>query len=338
MKQFSYALISRVCSGIIFILFISAADYVFAEEIHGRVTDADTGDALAFVNILVEGTQRGTMTDIDGYFTLNTREGESRLQLSHVGYFTKVYEISPDIDFHHINMRSKPYELKEVLVLSGDNPAHRIISNAIDHRKQNNPERLTSFSYTSYNKITGTLDRNFYLDRFQISGDSIDYRLAETLEERHLFLMESVTERTFRFPNLDNEKVIANRVSGLQNPLFTMLATELQSFSFYDNYITLMGNDFLSPLNRSAFSRYFYQLEDTLYQKMDSVFVISYKPQPGSNFTGLKGILYINNDGWAIQNVIAHTPENADGGLSFRIQQKYDKPGGKHWFPVQLNT
>ncbi len=338
MKQLFNALIYRVYSGIIFILFISAGDLVFAEEIRGRVTDEGSGNPLAFVNILVEGTQRGTMTDIDGYFSIKINEKESRLQLSYVGYFTQVYEISPNTDFHHISLFSKPYELTEVLVFSGENPAHRIIRNVINRRKQNNPERLASFSYKSYNKTTGTLDRNFYLDRFQISGDSIDYRMAETLDERHLFIMESVTERKYRFPNLDNEKIIANRVSGLQNPLFKMLATELQSFSFYDNYITLMGNDFLSPLNRSAFSRYFYQLEDTLYQGRDSVFVISYEPRQETNFEGLKGVLYINNDSWAIQNVIAHTPDNADGGLSFRIQQKYDKPDDKHWFPVQLNT
>jgi hypothetical protein len=338
MKLLSSAFIFRVYSGVIFIFFIAASDYVFAERIHGRVTDADTGDALAFVNILVEGTQRGTMTDIDGYFNINLREEESRLQLSYVGYFTKVYEIFPDTYFHHISLVSKPYELTEVVVFSGENPAHRIILNAIEQRKKNNPERLASFSYNSYNKIIGTLDRDYYLDRFQISGDSIDYRMAETLEERHLFIMESVTERQYRFPNLDNEKVIANRVSGLENPLFTMLATELQSFSFYNNYITLMGNDYLSPLNRFAFNHYLYQLEDTLYLQRDSVFVISYEPRQETNFGGLKGVLYINNDGWAIQNVIAYTPENADGGLSFRIQQKYDKPDGKHWFPVQLNT
>ncbi|TVQ90495.1 MAG: carboxypeptidase-like regulatory domain-containing protein [Bacteroidetes bacterium] len=310
----------------------------FASEVRGRITDAQTGEPLAFVHILIENSQRGTMTDIDGYFSLELQHNDSVLRLSYVGYFTKLYRPKPEVSTHFIALQSHPVELAEVVVYPGENPAHRIVLNAIENRRRNNPQRLSSFSYTSYNKLAGTLDRNFYLDQFNLTGDSVHFRMAKTLEERHLFLMESVTERKFRYSNLDNEKVVANRVSGLQNPLFTMLVTELQSFSFYDNYITLLGNDYLSPLNRIAFSRYSYHLKDTLYQGKDSVFVISFKPLQSANFEGLQGLLYIHTDGWAIQNVIARPLENADGGLYFRIQQKYERPDRKHWFPAQLNT
>jgi hypothetical protein len=310
----------------------------FAEEIHGRVTDAQTSEPLAFVHVLIENSRRGTMTDIDGYFSLELQKNDSLLRLSYVGYFTKSYSPVPGTPFHHISLQSRAVELAEVLVFPGENPAHRIVLNAMANRRKNNPEQLNAFSYSSYNKIIGTVDRNYYLERWQKTGDSVFYRMARTLEQRHLLVMESVTERQFLYPSLDNEKVIANRVSGMQNPLFTMLATELQSFSFYNNYVTLLGNDYLSPLNRAAFSRYFYHLEDTLYQERDSVFVISYRPRANTNFDGLQGLLYIHTDGWAVQNVIARPLENVDGGLSFRIQQKYDRPDGKHWFPVQLNT
>ena len=310
----------------------------YASEIRGQVADSHTGEPLAFVHVLIENSRRGTMTDIDGYFSIELQPHDSLLRLSYVGYYTELYRPKPEIPLQLITMQRRSVELAEVVVYPGENPAHRIVLNAIENRRRNNPERLSSFSYRSYNKLVGTLDRNFYIDQFKLTGDSVHFRMARTLEERHLFLMESVTERRFRYPNLDNEKIIANRVSGMQNPLFTMLATELQSFSFYDNYVTLLGSDFLSPLNRVAFNRYFYHLEDTLYQAADSVFVISYRPRRNTNFDGLQGLLYIHTDGWAVQNVIARPIENADGGLRFRIQQKYDRPDGKHWFPVQLNT
>jgi hypothetical protein len=322
----------------LYFLLILASFSSLAEVIKGRVTDAKSGEPLAFVHVLVENSQRGTITDIDGYFTMELHKNDSLLKLSYVGYFAKLYKPDTETPFHFIALQSRPVELAEVVVFPGENPAHRIILNAIEKRKSNNPEQLRSFTYSSYNKVVATLDRNFYLDRWKNMGDSISFRMARTLEQRHLFLLESVTERKFRFPNLDNEKVIANRVSGLQNPLFTMLATELQSFSFYDDYVALMGNDYLSPLNRAAFSRYSYHLEDTLYQGRDSVYVISFKPWRNTNFEGLQGLLYIHTDGWAIQNVIARPLEDADGGLSFRIQQNYARPDGLHWFPVQLNT
>ncbi|MBW6477783.1 MAG: DUF5686 and carboxypeptidase regulatory-like domain-containing protein [Bacteroidales bacterium] len=310
----------------------------FAGEIRGRVTDAQTAEPLAFVHVLIENSRRGTMTDIDGYFSLELEENDSLLTLSYVGYLTKRYKTQPEITFYNISLKSRAVELAEVLVFPGENPAHRIILNAIENRRKNNPEQLNAFSYTSYNKFIGTVDRNYYMDRWQKTGDSVFFRMARNMEQRHLLVMESVTERKFLYPNLDNEKVIANRVSGLQNPLFTMLATELQSFTFYNNYVTLLGSNYLSPLNRAAFNRYFYHLEDTLYQGRDSVFVISYRPRANTNFDGLQGLLYIHTDGWAVQNVIARPLENADGGLSFRIQQKYAKPDGEQWFPVQLNT
>lgn len=311
---------------------------IFAGEIHGRVTDAQTSEPLAFVHVLVENSQRGTMTDIDGYFSLELQKNDSLLTLSYVGYFTKRFKPEKETHFYHISLQSRAVELAEVLVSPGENPAHRIVLNAMANRRKNNPEQLNAFSYTSYNKTIGTVDRNYYLERWQKTGDSVFFRMSRTLEQRQLLVMESVTERKFLFPNLDNEKVIANRVSGLQNPLFTMLATELQSFSFYNSFVTLLGNDYLSPLNRNAFSRYFYHLQDTLYQGRDSVFVISYRPRANTNFDGLQGLLYIHTDGWAVQNVIARPHENAAGGLNFRIQQKYDRPDGEHWFPVQLNT
>ena len=338
MKILFHGFPSRTCQFFLPLLLALFSFSSFADEMRGRITDAQSDEPLAFVHVLIENSQRGTMTDIDGYFTLELHKNDSLLRFSYVGYFTKLYKPDTETPFHFIALQSRPVELAEVLVFPGENPAHRIVLNAMENRRNNNPEQLSSFTYTSYNKVVATLDRNFYLDRWETMGDSIALRMARTLEKRHFFLMESVTGRKFRYPNLDNERVIANRVSGLQNPLFTMLATELQSFSFYNNYITLLGSDYLSPLNRAAFSRYSYHLEDTLFQGRDSVFVISYQPRQNTNFDGLEGLLYIHTDGWAVQNVIAHPLENADGGLSFRIQQKYTRPDGIHWFPVQLNT
>ena len=307
-------------------------------QLKGRVTDAQSGQPLAFVHVLVKDTRIGAMTDIDGFFQINLPEESVYLQLSYVGYFSKMYEVSNRQAMQQVRMHPRPFQLEEVVVVAGENPAHRIIRNAINNRNINDPERLRSFTYKSYNKFLATLDRDFYLERWQMTGDSSHFRTADWLDQRHIFIMESVTERRFRSPNLDNETVVANRVSGLRNPMFTLLATELQPFSFYGSTITLLDNEYISPLNRTAFARYSYHLEDTLFQGNDSVFVISYQPREGTNFDGLKGLLYINSNMWAIQNVIAQPSRAIQGRFHFRIQQKYSQIDGRYWFPVQLNT
>ena len=73
------------------------------------------------------------------------------------------------------------------------------------------------------------------------------------------------------------------------------------------------------------------------YQGVDSVYVISYRPRSGKKFEGLKGVLYVNTDGYALQNVIAE-PVERSGAASIKLQQHHEKIDGLAWFPVQLNT
>ncbi len=320
-------------------LFVSTiASQEATMQVNGRITDAQSGQPLAFVHVIVQDSRQGTMTDIDGFFSLKAPAGSAFLQLSYVGYFSQIYTIDHNESLQKINMHQRPYELQEVVVYPEENPAHRIIRNSINNTKANDPEQQESFSYTSYNKFLATLDQDFYIERWRTSGDANSLRMMEVLDERHVFIMESVTERKFQFPNISNETVMANRVSGLENPMFTMLATELQPFSFYGKSITILENDYLSPLNKAAFNRYFYHLEDTLYQGVDTVFVVGFRPVQNTHFDGLKGLLYINTHGWAVQNVIAQPARDITSGLSFRIQQKYELVDSQHWFPVQLNT
>lgn len=59
-------------------------------KIAGRVTDATGGEPLIGVNILIEGTQQGTVTDTDGnYVLLNVRPGVYTLVFSYIGFQTQ---------------------------------------------------------------------------------------------------------------------------------------------------------------------------------------------------------------------------------------------------------
>ncbi|MEY3398977.1 MAG: hypothetical protein RL220_1571, partial [Bacteroidota bacterium] len=132
------------------------------------------------------------------------------------------------------------------------------------------------------------------------------------------------------------ETIVASRVSGLKNPEFALLGTQLQSFSFYGESVNILDITYLSPLANGSISKYLFILEDTTYTGSDTVFTISFRPRLGKNFDGMKGQLFINTDGYALQNVIAEPVESKS--FSIRIQQMYEKVQGRKWFPVQLNT
>lgn len=327
--------------GFLSVLFLSLSISARSQHVvSGQIIDFETDQPLPFVNLVPFGEKLGTSTDIDGRFTLKSSNDIKALNLSYIGYEQIIYSLKESDNPLKLKIKLKPsaISLREVVISPGANPALRIIRKASAERLRNNPEQLHSFSYTSYNKMYVTSD----MYRHQDSTNTFDNSrpkgyVQKTLEKQHLFLTESVSKRNYLRPGRNNEKVIAARVSGLKNPAFTLLATQLQSFSFYNDLITLLGKNYVNPLSKNSFSRYVFSMEDTTYQGSDSVFIISFEPKKGKNFDGLKGVLYINSNGYAIQNVIAE-PANANGAVSIKVQQKYELINKTQWFPAQLNA
>lgn len=302
-------------------------------SVTGRVVDAETKSPLAFVSIVIEGQTKGTGTDIDGKFIITSPTPFSSINLSCLGYEPLRYDVSSNSNVL-IKMKRKGIELGEVEILPGENPAHRIIKKVIENREMNNPERVRSFTYTSYNKMYVTADL--------ASADSISPTdttkngLNSFLQKQHLFMSESVTQRQY-LEGMNHELVIATRTSGIKESPFAFLATQMQSFSFYKEMIMVLDKNYLGPVSDGSYNKYLFILEDTLYQGNDSVYVISFRPRKGKTFEALKGTLYINTNGYALQNVIAEPVDNS-GMLAGKIQQKYEFIDNKQWFPVQLNT
>jgi len=329
----------------IFLFFSSISSF---SQISGTVKDANTGEALAFVNV-VYGNMQGTTTGIDGKFLIKDDKVE-KLEISYLGYKTQIVDVTKQKDKLRIIIKLVPtaYNIDEVVIFPGVNPAHRIIKKAVENKKQNRPESLDAFEYTTYNKLIftfefGIIDGNDTINSLDTTKevftqrDSSFIKAQEFKEKQHLFMMEAVSKRKFKSPDKSTEKVIASRVSGLKNPTFTLLATQMQSLTFYDDYIKIMDKNYLSPISKGSTFRYFFLITDTLYSGKDSVFVISFRPRKGKNFDGLKGIIHINTNGYAIQSVKA-TPYDEDASVYVKIQQNYKKVDGKQWFPTQLNT
>lgn len=85
------------------VLFLASYTVVFAQTITGKVTDATTGESVAGATVKLLDTDKGTVTDTEGTFSL---EGKGTLQISSVGYLsqkikatgaTPSIELMPDI-------------------------------------------------------------------------------------------------------------------------------------------------------------------------------------------------------------------------------------------------
>jgi hypothetical protein len=326
---------------ILFSFFLIAISYGQNYSVSGKVVDAGDGQPLPFVNIVVNDSRLGGTTDIDGKFSFRSHKEINFLQLSYVGYEPFVYEVGDKKKNIVIKLKGTEYELPEIIVLPGINPAHRIIDNCIKNRKINDPEKLSAFSYTSYDKMIFT----FELDSLPKSLTSMDSAAMDTtetfrqyLEKRHIFMMETVSERKFMAPDRNNEKVIATKIAGFKDPIFVFLLSQIQSTSFYKEKISISDKNYINPISPGSTRKYLFLLQDTLYTaRGDSIFIISYRPRINTNFDGLKGRISINSFNWAIQNVIAE-PAGKEKGISMKVEQMYELIDEKQWFPVQLNT
>ncbi len=95
--------------GIFFTLFMTQINFAQDKTIKGTVSDAESGEVLPGVNILIKGTQKGTITDFDGNYMIKAPKG-SVLQYSYLGYKTVNRTVG---DKSTINVRLK--EAGEVL-------------------------------------------------------------------------------------------------------------------------------------------------------------------------------------------------------------------------------
>lgn len=294
------------------------------------VKDASTLEPIPFVKVYPsEGSP--LISDLDGAFQIDTTATSVQFRAS--GYRDTLVHVQEGITVFTLAPRFQ--EIEAVIVYPGENPAHRIIENAIQARKQNDPERNDAFTYESYSKFVFDINRGV-LD--SVPANTTDTNLIEMkqlFDSQHLFMVENVTTRAFIPPNKDRETVLGYKTSGIHNSLFATFAAEMQLFSFYDEQISILGVSYLNPISPGSTQRYLFILEDTTIVGQDTTYTIAYRPRKNKHFEALTGHLYINTNGFAIERVTA-SPFRENEISRVTIVQEYQLLGEKKWFPSKL--
>ena len=317
-------------------------------QIRGVVTN-EAGEPLSFVNVMINDSPRdGATTDLDGRFEIRSGGSVDFLTFSYLGYERR--RVSGDTmnftAFLSIALVSQAYDIAAIEVIAGENPADQVMKKVIAARDRHNPEKLAAYSCKTYNKLHfAWLPQSDKLEKKLAKRDSLDkkesryfqnvQKFSQSATAHHLFLMESITERKYQKPAQYLETVLHNKVSGFKEAEFVALASQVQPFAFYEEQVTLFDKDFLNPVSPGSPKKYFFHMEDSLYRGADTIFIISYHPRKAKNFDGLKGLLHIHSDGYAIENVKAEPAE--DRKLNFIIEQQYVQLEGRQWFPSQLH-
>lgn len=84
------------------------------KQITGKITD-EQGESIIGANIIEVGTTNGTVTDIDGNFTLQV-ENDATIQVSYIGYLEQIISVSDQSNFNLILIEDTQ-ALEEVVVV-----------------------------------------------------------------------------------------------------------------------------------------------------------------------------------------------------------------------------
>lgn len=111
------------------------------QKLKGQVIDAQTGDPVIGVNVLVKGTTNGTITDIDGKYELNAPAG-AVLQISFIGY--KTVEITATASEQTIKLQEDTETLEEVVVVGYGVQKKESLTGAMSTLKENRLKDVTT--------------------------------------------------------------------------------------------------------------------------------------------------------------------------------------------------
>jgi hypothetical protein len=160
-------------------------------RISGAVTDAESGDPLPGVNIVIEGTTQGATTNAEGrYAILNVSPGTYTVQASFVGYATQVVEnvrvnidLTTTVDFE---LQEEAVGLEEVVVQSQEPIVKPDISanvaNLSAAEMENIPVSSLSEVVGLQAGVQGLSVRGGGADQLQIMVDGLSMRDGRTNE------------------------------------------------------------------------------------------------------------------------------------------------------------
>ena len=205
-------------------LWLLMANNVFSQvtKVSGRVYDPLTGEPISFATLLFTGTTVGKNADINGNYSIETNLMVDSLKATFIGYLPASVKVkrgqTQTID---IAMRVNKFDLPEVTINAGENPAIILLKKVLDNKPNNDRDRLQAYNYEAYNKIefdinkvTEKFTKRRLFKPFKFVFDYIDSSGSNQLPFLPVFLTESVSDVYYRKnPILKKEIVKASKIT-----------------------------------------------------------------------------------------------------------------------------
>ncbi|PSR53021.1 hypothetical protein AHMF7605_05505 [Adhaeribacter arboris] len=339
--MYKFLIISILCFAV---LTVRAQNRIF-----GKVTDGTTGEILPFVNVYIKNTNMGTTTDEKGAFNIKLTKLPDSLTVSFVGYRTQSKALKRGLAIQELNFKliASTLNLQEVVIRPGENPAFRIMRQVIDHKKTNDKRRLRAYQYEAYTKM------QFDIDNLSPKKNKIGLRSALTAVvdsqmymqsedgKRVLpfFISEAVSDFYYnRDPRKTKEIVKASKVTGYGiqdgNLVAQVIGNSYQDYNFYQNWVSVLKKNFISPIADGWKSAYEYDLLDSVYIGKTRCYKIKIEPKRAQDLA-FNGIIWIADSVFALRkiDVIVSKAANINFVEKIHLVQEALPADGGTWLP-----
>ncbi len=106
----------KLLSICLFVSLLASSAWAQSRQVSGKVTSKDDGLGMPGVNVLIQGTAKGTTTDLEGNFNIQLDPGENNLVFTFVGYKSLVVEVGAQTQLN-VSLETDITALEEVVVV-----------------------------------------------------------------------------------------------------------------------------------------------------------------------------------------------------------------------------
>lgn len=310
-----------VCKFLLLICSLSVALDGFCQRdvkpthISGLLVDSITNEPLPFAAVFLKGSDRGTMTDENGRFEINTSVNFINVSVSLMGYNNKEVFVTKG-ESNNITIQLVPtgVALNELVVKpkkekysKKNNPAVAFAKRVMAKKKQYDPKNHPYYSFEKYYKLTCGLTgfsndkESWILKKFKFLHEFMDTSEVSGKRILPMSIKERVSTESYRLnPESHKEYIKGVKRAGIdevfdEESIQRFLEDVFREINIFSNDVTFMQNRFVSPLSNIGTDFYKYYLNDTVTINGVKCIDLSFSPFNPQSF-GFNGRIYVVAD------------------------------------------
>ncbi|WP_452602088.1 DUF5686 family protein [Pontimicrobium sp. MEBiC06410] len=296
---------------------------------------------VAYANIIFKGTSKGTITDENGKFYLESDENHDTLEVSFISYETQTIKLEKRVNYNlKFTLKEAVAALDEVVIVSGkqpkkNNPAIDILRKIWANKRSNGLKQYKQYQYDKYEKVEfdlNTIDSSVIKSKLfkgmEFVFDQVDTSKVTGKTYLPMFINEKSSEVYGDNVTKQNREILkGNKNSGFSNnQVIIDFVDDLYSdYDVYNNYLKFFDKSFTSPISRTGIQTYNYVLSDSTFIDNKWCYNIIYYPRRKNELT-FKGDFWVADTTFAIKsiNMQASKSANINWVKEIYIEQEFD--------------